>query len=255
MDTPVLSNPTQELFPSMLRNTKLLIIDYDVTRYHSFDFFRYLMYNKEWFLRCQPDFRQEFVLLRNPLKQILMFRKQCPYINPFEMFTDHDQYQKVQQMEDWMNEHFADNLLITTPTDVAARFGTALDRNDISGFILKYTNDTYTAPFGERVKVYTSDHVLDLRMAIAVIQKHGINAVMLSSVELAILLATKLIAGGYTTPVSFIIGNYFYNYDPDSGVMKHMPELNVLEYQHKYEFGVFDPFTGIEEMRKENLLN
>lgn len=255
MAGPALTNPTQELYPLMLRNTRLLIIDYDVTRYHSFDFFRYLMYDKGWFLRCQPEFRKEFVLLHNPLKQILMYKKMCPYINPFEMFVAHNQYHKVKDMEDWMNEHFADKMLIATPTDVAARFGTALDRNDITGFILKYTNDPHTPQFGDGVKVYTSDHVLDLRMAVAVVLKHQINAVMLSSVELAVILASKLLSAGHSIPLTFMIGNYFYNYSPENGALKHMGELNGLEYHHKYEFGIFDPFTGIEEMRQENLLN
>ena len=252
--SPPLNNPTQELFPQMLQGARLLVIDYDVTRYHSFDFFRYLLYRKEWFVRCEPQFLKEFVELRNPLKQIYYYKTHGYDINPFYYF-DTDKYRSPNETENWMNEHFADSDLIATPTDIGQRLGVIFDRNGISGYLLKYKNDPYSPGFGDKVTVYTTDHVLNLNMATAIVKQHGINAVMTSSIELAIILAARLKADGWLQPITFMIGSYAYNYDANTGRLRHIPAINALELYYKHEFGVFNPFTGLEQMKNENLLN
>lgn len=250
-----LNNPTQELFPQMLQGARLLIIDYDVTRYHSFDFFRYLLYNKEWFMRCEPRFLKEFVELRNPLKQIYFYMKNCQYENPFMYFSCGVEYQHADDVEDWMNQHFDDHNLIVTPTDIGQRLGIIFERNGISGYLLKYKSDPYLPEYADKMTVYTSDHVLNLNMTEAIIKQHSINAVMISSIELALMLAVRLVASGWTQPISFMVGSYTYNYNPRSGMLRHMPTINSVEFYYKHEFGIFNPFTGIEQMKNENLLD
>lgn len=231
-----------------------MILDYDVTRYHSFDFFRFLLYDKSWFMRCNASFLKEFVELHNPLKQIRFYMKNCTSINPFDLFSGTEEYHSILAYEDWMNEHFDNKMLLTTPTDIAQRLSVIFDRNGISGYILKYAKDPFVPDFGKNVKLYTTDHVMDLRMAVAIIEKHSINAVMVANVELATILAVKLQSVSWTNPISFMIGTYRYNYDPDNGMLLNIPLINSLEFNFKHEFGVFDPFTGLEQMNKEGLL-
>ena len=83
-------------------------------------------------------------------------------------------------------------------------------------------------------------------MALAIIEKHNINAIMLSSMDLAILIAEKLALAGITRSITFIVGNYFYNYEPDTGMLRNALLLYRLERKYKHEFGVFDPYTGLD---------
>ena len=253
-----LKNPTQELFPSMMQNTRLLILDYDVTRYHSFDMFRYMLMDRTWFDRCDPSFRDPFVQDRTVEKQVLRYMRTCSHINPFDNFKDVDNsknYHRVLEMEDKMNEIFSEKLLLTTETDIAARLGIIFERKSITGYWLKYKNDPHQLPFQNELTVYTTNHVLDLRMALAIISQCQINSIILSSVDLAVILCVMMEEHGIKWPISFIIGTYFYNYDPKTGVMNRLQEMNALEYNRKHEFGIFNPFSGLEQQRKEEQEN
>lgn len=251
-----LEYPSRELFPTMMQNTKLLILDYDVTRYHSFDMFRYTLMDKSWFHRCDPAIRDAFVHDRTIEKQVLRYMRTCSHINPFENFSPEDPtYRTTAELEDHMNEVFEDKLMLTTPTDIASRLGIIFSRQSIDGYWLKYKKDPHQLPYQDDLTIYTSDHVLDLRMALAIIEQHQINAIMLSSVDLAIILCVKLEQYKIKRPISFIIGTYFYNYEPDTGIMKRLQEMNAIEYNRKHEFGIFNPFSGLEENRKEESEN
>ena len=83
------TNQTLELFPQMLEKTKLLILDYDVTRYHSFDFFRKLLLDRDMFIHLKPEFLP-FVRMSDSLDQLWWLIRNNRMINVDDNFTNTD---------------------------------------------------------------------------------------------------------------------------------------------------------------------
>lgn len=245
------NNPTLTLFPQMLQKTKLLILDYDVTRYHSFDLFRWVLLDREMFMSLKPELHQ-FVKYSDSMDQLWWFIRNNRNINIYDNFTSTKNKIDLTEYENRLNTAMrADNMIITQ-TDITKRFSVVFNKNSVETFWLKYKHDmNHIIGEDDIQKIYTTDRVLDLRMAVAVIQKEVINAVMVANSELMILLIKKLREVGYTNQISFMLGTYAYNYDPRSGIMRNISLINKLEYLYKYEFGVFDPFTGLHTERKE----
>ena len=243
MANPIRSNPTQELFPGMLQTSRILIIDYDVTRFHSFDIFRYLLLDREFFRACDPTFLP-LIKESNPLVQLQFYIKHVSSINPFENFT-HLKDMKLVDMENRFKELLPSEAMVRTHTDIYHRLGLIFDRDGITGYLLRYPFDKTEIPWINKVKVFTSEHMLDLRMAAAIIDKFRINTVFISSIEAAILLCAKLDTMEYDSPISFIVGSYGYNFDPEIRAFKHLREMNAFEYTKKHEFGIFSPFSGL----------
>jgi hypothetical protein len=243
------SNPTLENFPQMLQATRLLILDYDVTRYHSFDLFRYVSLEKELFVNCIPEMKPMYKT-RDPYEQLSYYFNHANSLNPYDNFTTTANL-KVHDMEDKFNPKLKDEALHKTYTDMYHQLGVIFNRSGFAGYLLRYKNDPHRVPWEDTVKVYTSDHVLELNMAVEIIKKHRINAVILSSVEAAIILCTRLEADGYHDSISFIIGGYKYNFD-SRGMIKHIREMNLFEYKRKHEFGIFNPFSGLTKEVKQD---
>lgn len=239
------------LYPQMMQATKLLILDYDVTRYHSFDLFRYLLLDEEMFRKCHAKYLP-MIQSKDIGEQILFYMRNCPNVSPFDNFKHLKDTIQLQEFEDRLNAAFGDERMLASPTDVSSRLGIIFSKSNITGYRLKYAKDPYNPEFHDQVKTFTSDHVMDLRMAVEIIKKFGINAVMVSSIDLAVLLGAVLANHGWTSPITFIVGSYFYNYDMETGQLKHYREMNILEYSYKHEFGIFDPYTGLNSRRKDD---
>jgi hypothetical protein len=188
--------------------------------------------------------------MHDPYEQLNYYFNHATSLNPYDNFTTTANL-KVHEMEDKFNPKLKDEALHTTFTDMYHQLGIIFNRSGFAGYLLRYKNDQHRVPWEDGVKVYTSDHMLELNMAAAIIKKHRINAVILSSVEAAILLCTKLEADGYHDAISFIIGGYRYNFD-EHGMVKHIREMNLFEYQRKHEFGFFDPFSGLTKEENKN---
>lgn len=238
------------LWPSMMQKTRLLILDYDVTRYHSFDLFRYLLWSdREMFKQCDPMYIP-FIKETDLSAQIQFYVHNCGNINPFDNFTHMRGNVDRNELERHLQLMFADKSAKITPTDISGQYEVVFQRPGISGYLLRYKNESHKPAFYQDVTVYESEHLLDLRMAFAIIQKHNINAVLVSSADLALILARKLIAAGNTSPISFIIGAYCYNYDPEKRMMRNMGQMDEIELRYKHEFGIFDPFSSLTYKRK-----
>ena len=239
-------NPTRTFFPQMLQATKLLILDYDVTRYHSFDLFRFLLLDHDNFMHCNPSFIP-MIKEEDPYKQIKLYMKNATSLNPYGNFVGLYEDMKIVDMENSINQIITNELVHFTYTDLYHNFGVIFERHDVKGYVLRYKNDPHTTMWDDRVKVYKTDHMFDLAMAVAIIKKHRINTIIISSIDAAILLCGMLEKEEYTNSITFIIGNYLYNYLTDDNqpfsIMKHMDYMRWYEQHRKYEFGLFDPFS------------
>lgn len=232
----------------------MLIIDYDVTRYHSLDLLRYQLYKSRDFF---VGLKEPYASLRTPgplADQVKFGMDHLDQINVLSCSTATEHVVSSTEYEDYLNQMFQDPVSRqqAIQTDIASRFDIVFERPGISGVLLRYKKDTKKPSCYNRLVVYDVDHLLDGDVAVELILKHKINAVMVSSVALAVQIGARLIQRGYTDPVTFMTGIYDYNYIHTAGgkLPILMKEIATLIERYQYEFGVFDPFTGITERYK-----
>lgn len=262
MSTEQATHPEENLFrtlcPGMVKHTRFLLVDYDICRYHSFDQLRWQLmvdsrdHQFEHFSSIRQDLRP---LLQGSIDwadQVRFAQQHIDRLNVYDVFTkqppDGDVTTRI-KYERKLREMMSETPQKITPTDVNDRFGIVFDRSDITGYMVRYKADTNVPAFIDQVKVFELNHVLNMRSIADIVKRHMINAIMISSSEFALQLATLLINSGYREPITFIIGRYAYNYfkDPESGKLHPLfnNEMGELEIGFKYEFGFFEPFTGL----------
>ena len=245
------------LFPDMMKATRLLIIDHDICRYHSFDLLRYQLYldavklgdaGKEHFMSIKPEYRCLLNAKTELASQVQFAQRQVRQFNVFDCFGCdlgvHDGAAYTAKIHDMLQDPAAR----ITPTDVNSRFGIIFDRKTITGYILQYTGDTNHPYYMDKLTQFKDPMLLNLNAAMSIIMEHQINAVMICSTELAVKLATALYQAGYKKSITFIIGRYAYNFRCEDGKMVEPllnKEMGVLEVNLKHEFGYFDPYSGL----------
>lgn len=249
------TRPSVDLFPQMMSNTRMLIIDYDVTRVHSFDIFRMLLLDDSLVYNIDPNLY--------PILTAESFEEQLGYyiqftssLCPYDLFTNTKDKLKLADYEKLIPDLINNELIRITPTDIMDQFSVVFARNNITGYLLRYDSDKTEIPWENQVKTFTSKSILDMRMASAIIEKYHINAVMCSSIEASIILCQRLDSIQYREPITFIIGRYGYNCDPNHlGLMRLTDYMYYYTMKYKYEFGTFAPFTNLQlpNRKEENL--
>ena len=240
------TRPSVDLFPQMMSNTRMLIIDYDVTRVHSFDIFRMLLLDDSLVYNIDPNLY--------PILTAESFEEQLGYyiqftssLCPYDLFTNTKDKLKLADYEKLIPDLINNELIRITPTDIMDQFSVVFARNSITGYLLRYDSDKTEIPWENQVKTFTSKSILDMRMASAIIEKYHINAVMCSSIESAILLRKRLDTINYTEPMTFMVGNYAYNFDPEHlGVMKLSHYMYHYTVTYRDEYGTFSPYANIQ---------
>lgn len=243
------------LFPNVMKKTRLLIIDHDVCRYHSYDLLRYQLFrdtqigDKEHFMSIKPDYR---FLLKSGIELAQRVKFAQNNLKEFNIYQCFDKDLGIETSDQYAGkicEMFHDPGAKVTMTDVSrTQFNIIFDRQNIDGFLLKYTGENNRPSCYNKLTVYEAENILDLNTAVAIIKQDRINTVMLCTTELAVRLAIRLQQEGYTDPITFIIARYAYNFVHDNGSMLYPmlgEEIGTLEMQYKHEFGFFDPFSTL----------
>ena len=195
--------PSQDpAFDRMVNTARILIIDHDINRYHSFELYSYLLTKREYFFNSIDK--------------------------PF--------------LIDFINQSTE---LHVIPTDISDRLSPLLYNESVEGYLLKYSFDNHKSSYEDQVKVFKSEHILDGTFATEIIRKFKINTVFVSSIDLAILISLRLYQLEYKDPITFYVGIYRYNYDPETKSMKHTSAVAGLEYAVKHSFMSIDPFTSL----------
>lgn len=238
----------------MMKPTQLLIIDHDVCRYHTLDLFRWILYQdvqaKDYkhFGSVNPVIRR--YLVGDQLKdQLLIFKMHCESPNPHVMFKgDPARDLPLNKIEDELNVMMSNPMSQATLTDVGIRLDPIFELPQLTGTIIRYKADTTKPVFLSRMTVYEEEHILDVDLLCYIIEKHRINAIMLSIAELAVLLTDALQKRGYTEHITFIVGHYGYNYTFQDGkpyYLRYNEVFGELELRYKHEYGSFEPYTGL----------
>lgn len=245
-----------DLFPDMMKATRLLIIDYDVMRYHSFDLLRYTLFTrKDLFGSLKKEYQKLIIPHQEVAEQVQFMRKNVEELNIFDMFNVDAGVHTSAECAEKFREMFTDKIAKITPTDISNRFNIVFNNSNITGYLLRYTGDPNIPTCYHMLTVYESPNVLDLSTAVKIITKHQINAVMIGPVVSAIELVARLADAGYKQPITVITGNYAYNYrslEGDEGwkVPFYSREMTYFSLKYRHEFGFFDPFTGLTYREK-----
>ena len=234
--------PAQDpAFERMMNTARILIIDHDMNRYHSFELYSYLLTKREYFFNSiDRKFLLQFVKQSTLNKKVTYYLSRSNFLNPYEHFKNvKNEYEYEESLKELLPK------LHIISTDISYRLGPLLYNNSVEGYLLKYKADNHISDYEDQVKVFKSDHLLDGVFAIEIIRKFNINTIFVSSIELAIRLSLKLYELDYKVPISFYIGIYRYNYDPELKVMKYTSAIDGLEYTSKHSFLTIDPFTSL----------
>lgn len=253
------SNLFQTLWPGMIQHTRLLIVDLDVCRYHTFDLMRWqlaidsrthdmdhfmsLRSDLEPLLHGKTDWADQVNFMRSHVNQVNIY--DCFGVDPRGVRARGDYTAFERRMWDMLKDPKAK----ITETDIGARFSIVFDRDDIHGFLVQYEDDPYKPTFSSQVKVIKGDYLLDNQGIARFIMENRINALMIGSMEAALSIALQLLKNDYKKPLTIIAGRYAYNYEYNRFRGKLLPKFGSLcqhlEVKYKYEFGYFDSFTGL----------
>ena len=234
---------------------RLLMIDYDVTRFHSFDFFRWALLNRELFYSVIPPMDQFAVSCQTIADQVNFYRLHVESFNPLDNFK---QYRNADG-----NDHpfLVENLRTMmahprakiTPTDLEYRFDIVMDNKMVNGTLLQFTDDPHLPEFVHHCKIECEkwDDILDLNRLAEFTMDRGYNAVMCGAVDILAPYLVRLMAKGYQKRMTILYGKYAYNYDwhvlgeKRVRMMKQTSLFGRMEVSFRHSFASFDPFTGL----------
>ena len=236
--------PSQDpAFDRMVNTARILIIDHDINRYHSFELYSYLLTKREYFFNSiDKPFLIDFINQSTLNKKVTYYISKSPHLNPYHHFNGYENVTDT-EYEDGLKSAMSE--LHVIPTDISDRLSPLLYNESVEGYLLKYSFDNHKSSYEDQVKVFKSEHILDGTFATEIIRKFKINTVFVSSIDLAILISLRLYQLEYKDSITFYVGIYRYNYDPETKSMKHTSAVAGLEYAVKHSFMSIDPFTSL----------
>ena len=255
------SNLFRDLYPGITKKTRLLIIDYDVCRYHSLDLLLYeltqarIKNDKKHFSSLYYRYKGMYLVTSDIYRKIWYAQRYIREFNVLECFTDHEEYYGATTPEmytEHLNKMLRDESSHIIPTDINYNFNALFHRDNVDGYILRNKYDRNHPIYTNMLTVYETDNILDISLAASIIIKHNINALMVSSALMGLGIIGILVNHGYTDPITFMFGKYGYNYkysdEMDDPLYPDYREFTYpLELQYKHEFGYFDPFTKLND--------
>lgn len=243
-------NPTLEYFPQMLQTSKVLVIDHNITRFHTYDVFSLMlldpMYQDILHSQCPNeiiDFLKTVTQNDDPMAGVKWAYKNFTPEFLKKVFVNRETYLDIMKM------YLSDERIHCTPTTATYGLENIFGNNHICGAVLRQIGDkrrTETSDFVNTgtFKTFLTDNILDVGTLTKFINKNGFNAVLVDSVQMAATMAYE------TKGVTYIIGTYRFNFD-DKGRFMGTEHLTLSELSNKNEFAVFYPYN-IKTHKEDN---
>lgn len=251
-------DPSFQSNPDVMKKTRMLVVDHNVCRFHSFDLFMWFNYQLakkgdfSTYSKIDPKFLPMMLPTVSMSERVRIYRTYATSPDPYSCYRGLDKELTVAEYETLLNEMMTDSTNWVTPTDISTAMDPIFVRSDVEGYLLRYAEDRNVPIYTSNMTVYERDNVLDLDYTIKLIQKHRINAIMMDSTDRAMHLTMKLQEVGYKDHLTFMIARYGYNFEFRNGEpyqLKHNLTLGRLELEYHHEYGYFDPFTGMSAER------
>ena len=227
----------------MMEPARILIIDYNTFYYQSFDLFRMLLMNRDWFHRIHPKLR-EFPLKRE-FDQLDMFINAQTDRNIFQLFQDGDTKKFPEDINEVLDIFYQYDARKCTETDLGSGLQIALQSKQLDEvYVLRHHTNPIKLNLGSNIKEFRTPNLFDLKSIVNFIEAHRINSVILDSLEFALDIAE------HTKEMSFLFGTYRYNFDQLTStnhiIYKNLKKMNDLEITRGHEYGRFEPFSQIQ---------
>lgn len=227
----------------MMEPARILIIDYNTFYYQSFDLFRMLLMNRDWFHRIHPKLR-EFPLKRE-FDQLDMFINAQTDRNIFQLFQDGDTKKFPEDINAMLDVFYQYDARKCTETDLGNGLQIALQSKQLDEvYVLRHHTNPIKLNLGSNIKEFRTPNLFDLKSIVNFIEAHRINSVILDSLEFALDIAE------HTKEMSFLFGTYRYNFDQLTStnhiIYKNLKKMNDLEITRGHEYGRFEPFSQIQ---------
>lgn len=227
----------------MMEPARILIIDYNTFYYQSFDLFRMLLMNRDWFHRIHPKLR-EFPLKRE-FDQLDMFINAQTDRNIFQLFQDGDAKKFPEDINEMLDIFYQYDARKCTETDLGSGLQIALQSKQLDEvYVLRHHTNPIKLNLGSNIKEFRTPNLFDLKSIVNFIETHRINSVILDSLEFALDIAE------HTKEMSFLFGTYRYNFDQLTStnhiIYKNLKKMNDLEITRGHEYGRFEPFSQIQ---------
>lgn len=227
----------------MMEPARILIIDYNTFYYQSFDIFRMLLMNREWFHQIHPKLR-EFPLKRE-FDQLDMFINAQTDRNIFQLFQNGNVMKFPEDIVHMLDILYQYDARKCTETDLGSGLHLALRSKQLEDvYVLRHHTNPIDLKLGPHVKEYRTPNLFDLGSIVQFIQNHHINSVILDSLEFAFEIAE------HTKEMSFLFGTYRYNFNQLTStnhiIYKNLEKMNDLEVTRGHEYGRFEPFSQIQ---------
>lgn len=227
----------------MMEPARILIIDYNTFYYQSFDLFRMLLMNRDWFHRIHPKLR-EFPLKRE-FDQLDMFINAQTDRNIFQLFQDGDAKKFPEDINAMLDIFYQYDARKCTETDLGSGLQIALQSKQLDEvYVLRHHTNPIKLNLGSNIKEFRTPNLFDLKSIVNFIETHRINSVILDSLEFALDIAE------HTKEMSFLFGTYRYNFDQLTStnhiIYKNLKKMNDLEITRGHEYGRFEPFSQIQ---------
>ena len=241
------------------RQSRLLIIDFDVTRYHSYDLFRYLLLDRHFFDDMDDQWLTMLSTIHDGMEQLDYYRSNCSNINPFENFKSYQNSgMTITELDQYINAMLSNPNAKAIDTELSKNLYTVFYRPGISMAWMHYKNDKHKPDFADgniKFEDVPVDNIFDPDPIVEYIITNQINALLLSSVDYATILSVKLIGRNYKSPMTLMICNYRYNFiefdfhGHPMRIIKHADILSQLEAGFQYEIGTIDPYSNLTKNR------
>lgn len=236
------------------RQARMLIIDYDVCRFHSFDLFRFILLDYEYFKRLKPEFAP-FVQFKILDDQVDFYRSHCTSFNPFNHFNlEHPVTGEI--LCNYLVDILKHPKMKSVMTDITTRFDAAISALHANCTLLQLNNDLNRPTFFDQIETITTDIIFDPAFVSHLVIDMNINTIMVSSIEYAMILASYLIKMGYKIPIEWYIAKYYYNYEKIEikgrklPIIKCVNQMQQLHETLRYSFQLFDPFSTLTYKNK-----
>ena len=243
-------NPTLEYFPQMLQTSKVLVIDHNITRFHTYDVFSLMlldpMYQDILHSQCPKeiiDFLTTVTQNDDPMTGVKWAYENFTPDFLKKVFVNRETYLEI------MRRYLSDERIHCTPTTATYGLENIFGNNHICGAVLRQIGDKRPIEDSDFIntgtfKTFLTDNILDASTLIKFINKNGFNAVLVDSVQMAATMAYE------TKGVTYIIGTYRFNFD-DKGHFMGTEHLTLSELSNKNGFAVFYPYN-IKTHKEDN---
>lgn len=238
-----------------LDHVHILIIDYDVTRFHSFDLFRWCLLDRTLYYGLTDDMSGFLSCGKTTADHVDYYRLNCTSFNPlnhFKAYKDHpgNTQSFLDSMYQTMYQSQYDKI---TETDISTRFNGVFSNKQISGLIIKMQNDKHVPEFTRNCPIENMivESLFDVKRLAGIVIDEMATSIMCGSSDILIRLMLELQRRGYRKPLDIFICKYGYNYEWHSlkgtpvRMLRYTPEFAAMEQKLGYTFNTIDTYSGL----------